>query len=348
MNENTPAYYPPLLLESLGGGKRPIKTVKITNIQVSKTPPSNIQKPRQLRSRSRERSLTPGIYGSPSSANLPLDEDAPPTTMLYSSSPTKRATPKLNLSTHSTPAQTPQTPHTPGSHMSVDNLNTPVSILNGTTITVIGIPPHRHEFIKKMFTELGPVAYINLQEGKNYMVVTYLHSSSVEAAMRYDGKTFDDSWVIVVRIGDLFNTHLGKDSEQKSISSERKDSFVSSERKSEVGTEKKLGLESPSAYMETPSKLKPKRSLILTEASLMTPAKPVKPILKETRTQNYPTIHEDPVSFVHPQQFQSEPNENLYPTMEPVQQERNEHRQVTLNMKSSGIFERITDLIFGW
>ncbi|KAJ3274722.1 hypothetical protein HDV01_002244 [Terramyces sp. JEL0728] len=348
MTENTPAYYPPLLLDSLGGGKRPIKTVDVLNIQVAKTPPNNIQKPRQLRSRSRERSLTPGIYGSPSSASLPLDDDAPPTTMLYSSSPAKRATPKLNLSSHSTPAQNYQSPHTPGSHMSVDNLNTPVSILNGSTITVIGIPPHRHEFIKKMFTELGPVAYINVQEGKNYMVVTYLQATSVEAAMRYDGKTFDDSWVICVRVGDLFNTHLGKDSEQKSSSFDRKDSLVSSERKSEVGTEKKLGLESPSAYMETPSKLKPKRSLVLTEASLMTPAKAIKPILKETRIQNYPTVHEDPVSFAQPQPFQSEPNENLYPALEAYPQERSENRQVTLNMKSSGFFEKISDLLFGW
>ncbi|KAJ3255254.1 hypothetical protein HK103_006397 [Boothiomyces macroporosus] len=198
-----------------------------------------------------------------------------------------------------------------------------------------------------MFMELGPVAYINLQEGRNYMVVTYLHSSTVEQALRYDGKTFDDSWVIVVRVGDAFNTHLGKDSEQKSVGSERKDSIISSERKSEIGTEKKLGLESPSAYMETPSKLKPKRSLVLTEASLMTPAKPIKPILKETRAQNYPTIHEDPVVIAQPQHFEPDQNENLYPTID-LQQERSEHRQVTLNMKSSGIFERISDLIFGW
>jgi hypothetical protein len=362
--QNEQQYLPPLLLDALGGGKRPT--------QNPNTPLTQYKQRIHSRSRSRERSQTPPTYGSPTSQNAAYnDEDIPPVISQHHSSPTrKNEPPSLNLQ-HSNlynDALSPQskTPLSTGisfhgnspSAMSVEYSsprskqeqirfpNTPTPIANGATVTLIGIPKHQQEFIVDSFTEFGPITNITKSEkvDANWIVITYLHSSSVEKALSFDGKMFDQSWILIVRAGDCFGVL-----EEKMIHKKKNCSIDGEE---------------PSTS-EMPFELKKKTRLVLSEQALVTPVQ-----TKVTRFAQMDIQEKvDPNtgrSFHQSLTETSIQNERIYPEvsmeddLQPAEtgwssslvshtQDRNIIASGTeLTVRPAGLLSKISDFLFGW
>lgn len=178
-------YLPPLLLDALGGGKRP-------NQQSS-----SFFQYSQQRTGSRSRSKS----RESKSSTILQDEDAPPPTSQFNQSPT-REVPKLkflddNSSTH-------QRPKSPNSMMSMDspNQNTPTSSLKNS-ITCLGIPPKKVDFVVNEFMKIGPIS--NVQKRENFVVISFLKPEDAQEALLMDNTLYRD-WILVVKQGDLLNS----------------------------------------------------------------------------------------------------------------------------------------------
>jgi hypothetical protein len=175
-------YLPPLLLDALGGGKRP-------NQQSS-----SFFQYSQQRTGSRSRSKS----RESKSSTILQDEDAPPPTSQFNQSPT-REVPKLkflndNSSTH----------QSPNSMMSMDspNQNTPTSSLKNS-ITCLGIPPKKVDFVVNEFMKIGPIS--NVQKRENFVVISFLKPEDAQEALLMDNTLYRD-WILVVKQGDLLNS----------------------------------------------------------------------------------------------------------------------------------------------
>lgn len=203
-----------LLIDALGGGKRPTGRVTTTNTSHS----------RSHSAKSRERSLTPGLFSSPSSPRVLLgrrclesyslgkrepligilgdEEDAPPSFDLFSSTPQQYSRPSpsrpenLNILDHD--MDRPRSLQSDRSmqsksfydskpdkrslystpHVYTDrpamSPNTPTSL--SQTVSVIGFPPNRIDMILELFGSYGPLTSCRKSEEKdgNWVVVSYL------------------------------------------------------------------------------------------------------------------------------------------------------------------------------
>jgi hypothetical protein len=129
----------------------------------------------------RDRSLTP----PPLFESAVVDEDAPPLVKV----------PTINIRNEMMESKP-----------IIEFPNTPTSI--NTTVTLIGIPHHRQDSILDQITTIGPITNISRSDktDANWIVVTFLHGSSVDLILEWDGRLYDSSWVLVVRKGDCFGT----------------------------------------------------------------------------------------------------------------------------------------------
>ena len=226
--ESNEHYLPSLLVDALGGGRRPTKSPK-------KASPSTIQRKQSSES----------IY---SPAHL-LDEDAPPSQSLFCMSPGDMkavdgfshapamdsalgqslgdsaysgtrsvsgsfAGSPMDLDrSHSLPHSPLYTPSQSGHSAQSGHVLSPAGITSQgpstplksqTTVTLIGFPPAKWrqvlDFAKTMDTL---VSFRKSDDANgNWMVVTFATSKGVTKIKDYDGQLFDGSWFLAVKFGD--------------------------------------------------------------------------------------------------------------------------------------------------
>ena len=258
MSQNSSQFLPSLLIDALNSGKRPGQR---ENRQAAARPHS-----RQHSSKSRETSLTPGLFSSPTLPVEMAEEDGPP-----------QERSELSVYIERPPSPTDK-------FDSNKLLNTPSSVEN--TVTVYGFPAGKRQFVLDLLYTYGSVTNTKKSEkvDGNWVLVTYLTRHSAERALLLDGQLMEDGWVIAVRRGDV----MGIMSPKKKPNSSSKMG-----QSSGVSPGSTLGLQSDSMLVDHPpdnrmdrSPPKPRlggmasayraspKSLVLDDSFFDTPSKP--------------------------------------------------------------------------
>jgi hypothetical protein len=349
-------FLPSLLADALNSGKRPGQREKR---------PATRSHSRQHSSKSRETSLTPGLFSSP---NVPIemsDEDGPPRERSElsvfiserSQSPTRKENSKL--------------------------LNTPSSVDN--TVTVYGFPTSKRDFVLELLYSYGSVTSAKKSEklDGNWVLITYLTRHSADRALLLDGQLMEDGWVLAARRGDFMNIMSPKKSFAGSVPRTgqsslgiMEDDHPPDQRLWQSPPKPKVG-GMTSAFRPSP------KSLVLDDSFLDTPSKPQ----STSRVESPLLYYSERVKVLHtPEMTQIGAEQNFRFQMDKIQahQEKNRverHQQQEPDQMPSvldanpsedvtfygtplvsepkvgfegpavakaGILTRVADLLFGW
>lgn len=126
--------------------------------------------------------------------NSNIDEDdRPPVSSIFSLNPSM-------TSTTNTP---------PLFHQTSYSVNTPLSttpLKNATSVTLLGFPPYKWNQVLDLAKSLDTVVSFRKSDDQNgnWMVITFATRQGVLAIKEYDGQLIDNSWVLTVKMGVIY------------------------------------------------------------------------------------------------------------------------------------------------